>query len=81
MTNKQRKVVMREKISSKIRLEIKIEELIKITEYLNDLNLTDKQRLFCWYYVFNGHDRAEAARSAGYGIGNRKNIKDIKTIF
>lgn len=65
---------------------IKIEDLCRITPYLDDLNLTEKQRLFCWNYYYNGHNGVDAIEKAGYEVGvkgkkTQKSIAVVKTVM
>lgn len=41
-------------------------EIKKLTECLDDLNLTLKQRKFVYFYVMNGNNGVEAVKNAGY---------------
>lgn len=47
-------------------------ELKKITKYLDDLDLTDRQRKFSYFYVNNDFKGADAARKAGCKHSSKK---------
>lgn len=51
---------------------IRVSELKKVTPYLDEIEpkLTSRQRLFSWYYCFNGFNAADACRRAGHKYKN-----------
>jgi len=54
-------------------------ELKKITKYLDDLGLNNRQRRFAYFYVLNDFKGADAARKAGYTYKGNKSEANIMT--